>query len=170
MKFYLKMSALLITAGVVVFLVLMMKEASKSESVIIAGERKKLADSIDMNRAGMDPVYSRSIEEKLRFLDYRLAIALNAENKPGEAIVVLKKLISSEEAKSQRGLLPRRSRSYFNEAEYYEALIESLEIKKDDAGVKEAVRTRDELLRKASELKKQEEREEGRSVGLGTAQ
>ncbi len=169
MKFYLKIAALLITAGVVVFLVLLMKEASKSESLIIAGERKKLADSIDENRAGKDPVYARSVEEKLRFLDYRLAVAFNAENKPDQAIAVLKNLISNEEAKSKRGL-PRRSRSYYNEAEYYEALIESLEIKKDETGVKEAEHILDEQRRKASELKKLEEREEGRSVGLGKAQ
>ncbi len=169
MKFYLKIAAFLITAGVVVFLVLMMKEASKSESLIIADERKKLADSIDKNRAEKDPVYARDVEEKLRFLDYRLAIAFNAEKRPDQAIAVLNKLISSEEAKSKHGL-PRRARSYYNEAEYYEALIESLEIKKDEVGVQEAEQNRDELQRKALELKKLEERAEGRSVGLGNAQ
>ncbi len=168
-KFYLKISALLITTGVAVFLVLMMKEASRPESVIIAGERKKLADSTDKDRAGKDPVYARNVDEKLRFLDYRLAVAFNTENKPDQAIALLKKLISSEEAKSKRGL-PRRSRSYYNEAEYYEALIESLTIKKDEAGVNEAEQMRDKQQRKALELKKMEEREEGRSVGLGKAQ
>jgi hypothetical protein len=169
MKFYMKIAAFLITAGVAIFLVLMMKEASKSESLIIAGERKKLADSIDKNRAAKDPAYSRNVEEKLRFLDYRLAIAFNTEKRPDQAIAVLNKLISSEEAKSQHGL-PRRARSYYNEAEYYEVLIESLEIKKDEAGVREAERNRDELQRMASGLKKLEERAEGRSVGLGNAQ
>ncbi len=165
MKFYWKVAALLITAGVVVFFLLLAKEASKSESVIISGERKKLADSMDKSRAERDADYARMIEEKLSFLDYRLAIAFNAENKPDEAIAVLKRLISAEEGKA-RQVRKRRSRSYFNEAEYYEALIESFEIKKDEAGVNTAVQRREELLKTALELKKSEEREEGRSVGL----
>jgi hypothetical protein len=165
MKLYLKIAALFITAGVIIIVLLLIKEASKSESAIILGERKKLADSMDKNRAEKDPVYSRTMEDKLRFLDYRLAVAYNAENKPDEAIAVLRTLISSEEAKGQRGL-PRRSRSYANEARYYEALIESFEIKKDEVGVEKAVQEREELLAKASELKKREEREEGHSVGL----
>ncbi len=164
MKASLKIAALLIVAGVVV-LVLVLKEASKPESVIIAGERKKFADSIDKNRAGNEPIYARNIEEKLQFLDYRLAIAYNSENKPNEAIAVLKSLISNEEAKSQRGIT-RRSRSYANEARYYEALTASFELKHDEDGAKTAALKREELLTKASELRKREEREEGRSVGL----
>ncbi len=165
MKFYGKVAAFFISAGVIVFFLLLMKEASKTESVIISGERKRLADSVDKSRADTDAVYARTIDEKLSFLDYRLAIAFNTENKPDEAIAVLKKLISAEEGKALHGL-KRRSRSYFNEAEYYEVLIESFEIKKDEAGARTAVQNREELLRKASELKKSEEREEGRSVGL----
>ncbi len=164
MKSYLKIAALIITAGVVVLFLFLIREASKPESVIILNERKKLADSVDKNRAATDPIYSRTMETKLQFLDYRLAVAYNAESKPDEAIVVLRTLISSEEAKGQGGLT-RRSRSYYNEAQYYEALIESLKIKKDEAGVKKTPQEREELLEKASELQDREEREEGRSIG-----
>ncbi len=165
MKFYLKVAAFLMVAGAIGFFFLLIKEASKTESVIIAGEQKKLAGSIDAKRFEKDAEYRRSIDEKIAFLDYRLAIAFNSENKPDEAIAVLKRLINAEEAKSQRGAA-RRSRSYFNEAEYYETLIEAFEMKKDEASVKTAAQSREELLRKASELKKNEEREEGRSIGL----
>jgi hypothetical protein len=163
MKLYLKIAALVITAGGVFLFLLLIKEASKPESAIILDERKKIADSMDKNRAEKDPIYSRTMETKLHFLDYRLAAAYNAENKPDAAIAVLRTLISSEEAKAQRDL-PRRSRSYADEARYYEMLIESLEIKKDEAGVKKAVQEREELLVKASELEGREEREEGRSI------
>ncbi len=165
MKASLKIAALFIFAGAVVLVLFLLREASKPESVIIADERKKLADSIDKNRAGNDPIYARNIEEKLQFLDYRQAIAYNSENKPDEAIAVLKSLISNEEAKSQRGIT-RRSRSYANEARYYEALATSFELKHDENGAKTAVLKRDELLAKAAELRKREELEEGRSVGL----
>ncbi len=165
MKTYLKTAAVLVIAGVIVLILFLMKEASSPESAIIGGERKKLADSIDKNRAENDPIYARQVEEKLQFLDYRQAIAYNSENKPDKAIAVLKSLISNEEAKPQRGIT-RRSRSYANEARYYEALAASFELKHDDDGAKKATRNREELLAKASELRKREEREEGRSVGL----
>ncbi|MGE5173591.1 MAG: hypothetical protein ACM3MD_07160 [Betaproteobacteria bacterium] len=168
MKAYLRTAAVLVIAGVIVLVLFLMKEASKPESVIIGEERKKLADSIDKNRAENDPIYARSVEEKLQFLDYRQAIAYNSENKPDEAIAVLKTLISTEQAKSQRGIT-RRSRSYANEARYYEALGTSFELKHDEDNAKKAAQNREELLAKASELRKREEREEGRSVGL-TAQ
>jgi len=164
MKLYLKIAALIITTGGVVLFLLLLREASKPESVIILDERKKLADSMDKNRAEKDAIYSRTMETKLQFLDYRLAVAYNAESKPDEAIAVLRTLISSEEAKGQGGL-PRRSRSYDNEAQYYETLIESFKIKKDEASVKKAEQEREELLQKASELEHREEREEGRSIG-----
>ena len=164
MKSYLKIAAIVITAGVIILFLLLIKEASKPESAIILDERKKLADSIDKNHAEKDPIYSRTMETKLQFLDYRLAVAYNAESRPDEAIAVLRTLISSEEAKAQRGM-PRRARSYDNEAEYYETLIESLKIKKDEAAVTKAEQEREELLTKASELEDREEREEGRSIG-----
>ncbi len=165
MKASLKIAALLIVAAAVVLVLFLLKEASKPESAIIAVERKKLADAIDKNRAEHDPVYARTVEEKLQFLDYRRAIACNSENKPDAAIAVLKSLISNEEAKSQHGIT-RRFRSYANEARYYEALAASFELKHDENGAKTAALKREELLAKASELRKREEREEGRSVGL----
>ncbi len=164
MKQYLKIAALIVSAGAVVLFLLLIREASKSESAIILDERKKLADSMDRNRAATDPIYSRTMETKLQFLDFRLAVAYNTENKPDEAIAVLRTLISGEEA-TEHGGVPRRSRSYIREARYYETLIESFRIKNDEAGIRKAEQVREELLEKASELEHREEREEGRSLG-----
>lgn len=165
MKTSLKIAALFFAAVVIIFAVIILKEASKPESSIIAGERDKLAGSLDKDRAQKDENYVRDYEDKLRFLSYRLALAYTAEDKPDEAIAVLNGMIKDEEAKFSAGR-PRRSRSYFEEAKYYDALIGAYQLKGDDARAIQAARTHDELLATASELKRQEERGEGRSVGL----
>lgn len=165
MKTYLKIALLVFAVVAIAFVLFIMKEASKPESSIIAGERDRLARSLDKDRAKKDEDYSRDLEHKLQFLGYRLALAYIGENKADEAIAVLDKMIQDEEAKSRSGR-PRRSRSYFDEANYYDALIEAYQLKRDDARAIEAARTHDELMARAWELKRQEERGEGRSVGL----
>jgi hypothetical protein len=165
MRTSVKITALFFVFVVVVFALFMLKEASKPESSIIAGERDKLVHSLDKDRVQKDENYARDLEDKLRFLGYRLALAYTAENKPDEAIAVLDKMIKDEEAKSRSGR-PRRSRSFFDEAKYYDALIGAYELKRDDAGAYNAARIHDELLARALELKRQEERGEGKSVGL----
>ncbi len=165
MKTYSKIALLVFAVVAIAFALFIMKEASKPESSIIAGERDKLARSLDKDRATKDEDYSRDLEHKLQFLGYRLALAYITENKANEAIAVLDKMIQDEEAKSRSGR-PRRSRSYFDEANYYDALIGAYQLKRDDARAIEAARTHDELMASAWELKRQEERGEGRSVGL----
>ena len=165
MKTSVKIAAFFFAAVVLVFVLLILKEASKPESSIIAGERDKLARSLDKARAQKDENYARDHGDKLRFLSYRLALAYTTEDKPDEAIAVLNIMIKDEEAKSPAGR-PRRSRSYFEEAKYYDALIGAYQLKRDDAKAVEAARVHDELLARASELKREEERGEGRSVGL----
>jgi hypothetical protein len=165
MKTSVKIAVLFFAAVVIALALFMLKEASKPESSIIAGERDKLARSLDKDRAQKDENYARNLDEKLRFLSYRLALAYTAEDKPDEAIAVLNIMIKDEEAKSPAGR-SRRSRSYFDEAKYYDALIGAYQLKRNDARAIEAARIHDELLARASELKRQEEQGEGRSVGL----
>jgi len=111
-----------------------------------------------------DPAYALGLQDKLRFLDYSQANAYNAENKPDEAIAILERLIRDEEAKGQQGA-PRRSRSYLNEARYYEALEASFDTKHDEAGVKKAKERRLFLMGRAAEVEKQESSEEGKHLG-----
>ena len=165
MKTPVKIAALFFVFAVIAFAVFLMKEASKPESSIITAERDKLARSLDKARAQKDENYIRDLKDKQQFLSYRLALAYTAENKPDEAVAVLEKMINDEEAKLTSGR-PRRSRSYFDEARYYEALIRAYELKKDDAGAQKAARNHDELLARALEQKRQEERGEGKSVGM----
>lgn len=165
MKVSVKIVALFFAAGVIALVLFMMKETPKSESSIIAGERDKLARSLDKERAQKDQDYVRDLDDKLRFLGYRLALAYIAEKKPDDAIGVLEKMIKDEEVKSP-GNRPRRSRSYFDEARYYGALMRAYELKGDVDGATKAARLHDELQSRASELKKQEDQSEGKSVGM----
>jgi hypothetical protein len=165
MKTYVKIVALVFAVVAVAFTLFLLKEASQPESSIIAGERDRLSGSLDKDRAQKDENYARDHEDKLRFLSYRLALAYTAENKPDQAIAVLNKMIQDEEAKSRSGR-PRRSRSYFDEAKYYDALIGAYQLKRDDASAIQAARIHDELRATALDLKREEERGEGRSVGL----
>lgn len=163
MKRYVKLAVFFAAAGLVVLAVYLAREASAPLSAIMVQERNKLSRSYDKDLAGKDPVHARELEEKLRFLDYRLAMAYNAENKPEAAIAVLQQLIDGECAKEKSGV-PRNSRSYLNEARYYEAMAESYDLKKDEESANQARHERIKLLGKASELRKQENREEGRTV------
>jgi hypothetical protein len=165
MKTPVKIGALFFVFVVIVFALFLLKEASKPESSIIAAERDNLARFLDKDRAQKDENYIRDLKDKQQFLGYRLALAYTAENKPDEAVAVLDKMIRDEEAKTPGGR-PRRSRSYFDEARYYEALVRAYELKKDDAGAQKAARIHDELLARALEQKRQEERGEGKSVGM----
>jgi hypothetical protein len=113
-----------------------------------------------------DPLYAGELKDRLRFLDYRLAVTYNAENKPDMAIDVLKQLIKEEEAKGKG--TPRRSRSYLDEARYYETLKESYDLKHDEANAEKAMAFRNELMAKAGERKKLESKEEGKHVGSST--
>ncbi len=112
-----------------------------------------------------DPIYAVEFQDRLQMLDYRLALAYNSENSPDKAIAVLQRLIGDEEAKGE-GRSARRSRSYLNEARYYEALKESFDLKHDGAAATQAAARSDELRARAAQLKKIESSEEGKSVGL----
>src|SRR5512142_2505209 len=103
MKTYLKIALLVFAVVAVAFALFIMKEASKPESSIIAGERDRLARSVDEDCAKKDEDYSRDLENELQFLGYRLALAYIAENKADEAIAVLDKMIQDEEAMSRSG-------------------------------------------------------------------
>ncbi len=164
MKTYLRIAVLSVVAAAVLFTVYLVRQASVPQSAIIAMERYKIYASRDKGRMESDRLYALDIQEKLDFLDYRLAVACNAEDKPDEAITVLQKLINNEEAKGKSGT-PRRARSYLNEARYYEALKESYDLKRDEAGGKAAVEQRAELMTRAAEAGRRESSGEGKSVG-----
>lgn len=163
MKRYMKLAVFFSAAVLVVLAVYLAREASAPLSAIMVQERNKLSRLYDKNLAEKDPVHAHELEEKLRFLDYRLALAYNAENEPDAAIEVLQKLIDDERAKEKSGA-QRNSRSYLNEARYYEAMAESYELKKDENNANTARHERIKLLGKASELRKQKNREEGRTM------
>lgn len=149
----------------ILFFIYVVKQTSAPESNIIAKERDQIYASRDKSRLEKDPTYAREFQDKLQFLGYRLAVAYNAENRPDEAITVLKQLISDEEVKGKTGIF-RRSRSYLNEAQYYEALKESYDLKHDEENAQKAAKSREDLLAKAADLRIRESREEGKSVGL----
>lgn len=164
MKTYLRIAVLSVVAAAVLFTAYLVRQASAPQSAIVAMERYKVYASRDKGRMESDRLYALDIQEKLDFLDYRLAVACNEEDKPDEAITVLQKLINNEEAKGKNGA-PRRARSYLNEARYYEALKESYDLKHDEAGGKTAAEKRAELMTMAAEAGKRESSEEGKSVG-----
>lgn len=165
MKMYLRIAALVLVAGVVAIVFYMMREASKSESRIIAEERGKIAAALDKARAGKDAAHARELEGKLHFLDYRMAVAYNSENKPDQAVIVLNRLIKEAQASVKPGE-SRKSRNYFDEAKYYDVLIAAYQMKHDTDAVKQASMYREDLFAKAMELKKLEDQKEGHSVGI----
>jgi predicted Zn-dependent protease len=164
LKPFIKIAALFIVAAVVLLVLFLMRESTKPESDIIAAERADLARLKDNKRAEQDPVYAASLESKLRFLDYRQAVAYNSENRPDNAIAVLRRIISEESQKKDG--MPRRSRSYTAEAQYYEALATSYELKKDPDEAKKAMQSREELLARAAETRKIEDLAEGKSINM----
>ena len=165
MKQYRKLVIFFASAAAIVLVVFLARTLLSPMSAMIAKERDKLARSLDRNRAGKDPAYAREMEEALQRMDYRLALAYNREEKPDKAIEVLRKLIDGEEAKEKSGI-QRHSRSFFDEARWFEALAESCELKNDAVGAGAARKSRGELTAKGEELAKQETRGEGTSVRL----
>jgi hypothetical protein len=166
MRRYMQLIVFFIGAVAVLFLIIfVVKQTSAPESMIIAKERDRIYSSRDKTRVEKDPLYVRELQDKLQFLDYRLAVAYNAENKPDEAISVIQRLINDEEAKGKTGTM-RRSRSYLNEALYYEELKKSYDLKHEEDNAQKSIRSRENLLERAAEMRLLESREEGKSVGL----
>lgn len=79
MKRYLRLSIFFAVAAAAVSAAYLVRVASSPMSSIIAKQRDGLFLSRDKGRAENDPAYARELEERLRFLDYRRALALNAE-------------------------------------------------------------------------------------------
>jgi tetratricopeptide (TPR) repeat protein len=158
MRLIVKILAFFSLAAVVVLVVYGTRRASLSESEIILQERSNLSRMLE--QAGSQKEPSHELEEKLRFLDYRLASVYNAEGKPDAAIAVLEKLIAQERSRAQR-----KADSYSNEARYQEALARSYTLKKDEARAASALKLHDELMAKAIEQRKQERRGDGKFVG-----
>jgi hypothetical protein len=165
MRKYARLIVFFIVAVSILFFIYMVKQTTTPESVIITKERDEIYASRDKSRLEKDPLYARELQDKLQFLGYRLAVAYNAENRPDESIALLQRLISDEEVKGKTGIL-RRSRSYLNEAQYYEVLKESYDLKHDEDNAQKAAKNREDLLSRAAELRIRESRGEGKSVGL----
>lgn len=165
MRFNVRLVVLVVLIVIVTAMAYFVRRASAPESAIIAKEKSNLEQSIDKSRMEKDPIYAAGVGNKLQFLDYRLAIAYNKENKPGAAKSILERLIA-EEARNNPGS-SRRSRSYLKEADYHEALRESFELMHDEAGVNRAAGERNRLTAKAEAASKKERQGEGKSVGIG---
>lgn len=166
MNWYLRAAAFVITAVAAVSVIFLVRQATAPVSTIIKQERNKFAASFDATRAETDAQYVRAFREKLHFLTYRYAAALNEENKPDSAIKALKTLIREEEERGE-GAPARNSRSYINEANYYEVLAESYDLKEDENKANLARHERIKLLGKAAELRRKEYSGEGKSVRSG---
>ncbi len=164
MKAYLRIVVFFIVAAVILIVLYLARQA-EPQSAAIARERNRYYASQDQERMKKDPIYAVEVREKLAFLDYRQALACNAEHKPDQAIEILRRLINEEETGEKSGI-PRRSRSFMREADYYEALKESFELKNNAAEVNKALDRYAQLRTKASELRRLESREDGKHVGL----
>jgi uncharacterized membrane protein YvbJ len=165
MKTYVKITILFVVVALIVFAAYATRRVSAPESAIIAHERDALYAARDKDRMEKDAIYAVEMRDRLQFLDLRIASAYLAENDPDAAIAVIRKLIAEEEAHAAGGVA-RRSRSYVNEMRFYETLKNAYELKKDEAGVKNATDAYDALLLKAAEARTRESREEGKHVGL----
>jgi len=164
MKTYLRLTILVAVSAAILLAVYLVRQATVPQSVIIAKERNRLYASRDKKRMANDPVYAGELEDKLALLDYWMAVAYNDENKPDKAIAILQRLINDEEAR-EKGGIPRRSRSYMHEANYYEVLKESFELKHEVAEVNRSLDRYTQLKIKAAELRRLERREDGKYVG-----
>lgn len=164
MKTYLRFIIVFIVAAAILFAVYLLKRATEPQSAVISRERARAYASRDEDRMKNDPVYAVKLQDTLALLDFRLAAAYNSENTPDKAIAVLRSLISDEESKN-RGGIPRRSRSYMKEADYYDALKESFELKRDPDEVNKALDRRMQLMSKALESARTERSDEGKFVG-----
>jgi len=164
MKSYLKIALLFASVAAVVLVLYAMRETSKPESGIIAEERARFARSRDNSRAGQDILYAMSFDNQLRFIDYRLAVAYNSENRPDDAMPILERII--KEVSQEKNGIPLRSRSYAAAAQYYEALARSYELKKDTENMKKAMLNREHMLSTAEELRKKEDLAEGKLLNI----
>ncbi len=164
MKAYLRIFVFFIVAAAILIVLYLVRQTAEPQSAVIARERDRYYASQDQERMKKDPIYAIEVREKLAFLDYRQALACNAEHKPDQAIEILQRLINEEEAGEKSGI-PRRSRSFMREADYYEALKESFELKNNAAEVNKALDHYAQLRTKASELRRLESREDGKHVG-----
>lgn len=165
MKTCQRLTILVAVAALIVFAVYLVRHATVPQSASIAKERNRLYASLDKKRMADDPVYAGELEDKLALLDYRMAVAYNNEKKPDKAIAILQRLINVEEARGKKGSIPRRSRSYLREADYYEALKQSFELKHEAAGANKSLDRYTQLKIKAAELRRLESREDGKYVG-----
>lgn len=152
-------------AATVLLILYLFGEVSAPVSSLLGKERDRLVRSLKENGSPQGAA-ARDIEEKIEVLDYRLAMAYNAENRPDKAVAVLERLIRDEEAKAAGK--KRSSRSYLREARYYETLADAYDLKRDDGEVMSAKHKRLELLSKAEDRKREEMLEEGRHVGTSS--
>jgi hypothetical protein len=164
MRKYSRLAVLFLVAAVVLLLFNLFRQAAAPESAIIEREKERFVESFDKVRAEKDAVYAREFKETTRYLDYRTAVAYNKENKPDKAIAILQQLIK-DEAAGDSGKA-RRSRSYQNEARYYDTLQISYSLKHVPEEAVRAWEQRDRLMAEAEEAKRRERLEEGKSVGL----
>jgi hypothetical protein len=163
-KTYLRFIVLFVVAAAILFVIYLVRQATEPQSALIARERNRVYVSRDNDRMKNDPAYAGYLVDQLAFLDHRLAVAYNEENHPDKAIAILRRLIDDEEAK-EKGGLRRRSLSYTNEANYFETLQASFDLKHDEAEVIKALDRRIQLMAKARELGRTEKSEEGKFVG-----
>ncbi len=164
MKTYVRIVLFVAVASAVVLAFHAARRATEPQSAVIDREIDSFSASRDKDRMQRDPIYAAQVREKKALLDYRLAVAYNRENKPDKAIEILHRLIREEESTEKSGI-PRRSRSYMKEADYYEALKESYELKKEPSEVNRALDRYAQLRTKAMELRRLESSEDGRHVG-----
>ena len=164
MKNYLRLAIPLAVVAAILLVFYVVRQAAVPQSAIIARERDRVYASRDEGRMAADPAYAGQLEDKLALLDYWTAKAYNDENQPDKAVAILQRLIDTEEARGKDGI-PRRSRSYLHEANYYEALKASFELKHEVAEVNKALDRYTQLKTKAAELRRVESREEGKYVG-----
>lgn len=164
MKIYLKVSILFAIVAAVVFALYLIKGSSKPESAFIAEEREKFVFSKDNKGTVNDQISDRAFEDKVKSIDIRLANAYIAEKKPDEAIKILERLIK-EESRHEEGN-PKRSRSYLDQAAYYEMLVNVYTLKNDTVAAGRAAHSREEMLAKAEELRKKEDLAEGKSFSV----
>ncbi len=164
MKTYLRITVLFVVAVGILFVIYLAKRATEPQSAMIIRERDRVYAAQDKDRMKNDPVYAAEIQDRLAFLDYRTSLAYNDEKQPDKAIAILQRLIEDEEAK-EKGGIRRNARSHANEADYYEALQTSFELKHDEAQANKALDRRTQLMSEARKLERLENREEGKYVG-----
>lgn len=164
MKRFLKIFFLVVAVLTVAFILYVAIEVATPVSSMIAKERDQLARSLKEHRAGKDADEADRIAAKIEALNFQLAVAYNAEDRPEKAITVLENLIKIEQSKAaaERG---RNSRSYRSEARYYETMIDSCVMKKDEDCAERARHRRLDALSRAEDRKRQEMLKEGKSVG-----